>query len=93
MSFNRRLFCNLLQRHDMVERRHDIKANTIQRHYDVVCLLGKTSDCKTQITVKKNCSLRISFPLIGIVSNVRYPTFWLLKQCCWDHPSTFYSTV
>ena len=29
-----------VQRHDMVERHHDLKATALQRSYDVVCLLG-----------------------------------------------------
>ena len=33
-------FATLLQHRDMVERRRDLKAITLQRRYDVVCLLG-----------------------------------------------------
>ena len=45
MTLYRRLlievfFATLLQRRDMVERRRDIKTVTLQRHYDVVSLLG-----------------------------------------------------
>ena len=35
-------FATLLQRRDMVERRRDIKTTTLQRHHDVVCLLGSS---------------------------------------------------
>ena len=31
----------MLQRHDMVERRRDVKATVTQGRYDVVCLLGR----------------------------------------------------
>ena len=34
-------FETLLQRRDMVKRRRDVKTITLQRRYDVVCLLGK----------------------------------------------------
>ena len=34
------LFATLLQRRDMVERRRNLKATTLQRRHDVVCLLG-----------------------------------------------------
>ena len=34
-------FATLLQRRDMVERRRDLKATTLQRRHDVACLLGK----------------------------------------------------
>ena len=33
-------FATLLQRRDMVERRRNLKATTLQRRHDVVCLLG-----------------------------------------------------
>ena len=33
-------FATLLQRRAMVERRRDVKKITLQRRYDVVCLLG-----------------------------------------------------
>ena len=33
-------FATLLQRRDMVERRRNVKTITLQRRYDVVCLLG-----------------------------------------------------
>ena len=33
-------FATLLQRRDMMERRHDVKTITLQCRYDVVCLLG-----------------------------------------------------
>ena len=33
-------FATLLQHRDMVERRRDVKAITLQRRYDVACLLG-----------------------------------------------------
>ena len=43
-SFERLLidvvFTTLLHRRDIVERRRDVKTATIQRRYDVVCLLG-----------------------------------------------------
>ena len=34
------LFATLLQRRDMVEHCHDVKAITLHCHHDVVCLLG-----------------------------------------------------
>ena len=55
--------------------------------------LSANSDYKTQITVKKSSNLRMFFPLTDIVSNINYPSFWLFKQSCWDHPPTFYTTV
>ena len=39
-------FATLLQRRGMVERRRDIKTITLQRGYDVVCLLGNSSTSK-----------------------------------------------
>ena len=39
------LFATLLQRRDMVERRHDLKATALQRRHDVVCLLGVDINC------------------------------------------------
>ena len=33
-------FAILLQRRDIVERRRDLKATTLQRRHDVACLLG-----------------------------------------------------
>ena len=33
-------FAMLLQRRDMVERYRDLKATTLKRRHDVVCLLG-----------------------------------------------------
>ena len=36
-------FTTLLQRCDMVERRRDVKTITLQRRYDVVCLLASYS--------------------------------------------------
>ena len=34
-------FATLLQRSDMVEQLRDVKTITLQRRYDVVCLLGQ----------------------------------------------------
>ena len=39
------LFATLLQRSDMVGRRHDLKTTTLQRCHDVVCLLGVDINC------------------------------------------------
>ena len=34
------IFTTLVQRHDMVERSHDVKATAMFGRYDIVCLLG-----------------------------------------------------
>ena len=48
------------------------------------------TDCKVNITVKKNPS-SMFFPLINIVSNKDYPIYDDLS--CWDHLTTSYITV
>ena len=51
---------------------------------------SKNFHCKTQITVKKNSNLS---SLTDIVSNINYQIFQQLKQSCWNHPPTSYTTV
>ena len=40
------LFATLLQLRDVVEQRRDVKTITLQRCYDVVCLLGSLFEIK-----------------------------------------------
>ena len=53
---------SFLERRDMVERRRDLKATTLQRRHKVVCLLG---GCTSVVVVFINWFVKTGYDALG----------------------------